>query len=75
MPAPAYALAEPDATRLLIAAIRAGGLNRARIRDALAGGEPFVGATGEIRFDGTGGNVSPPVLMVIPDGGFVRQAE
>ncbi len=56
-----------DATQLVIAAIRAGGLNRARIRDALAGGVPYAGVTGEIRFDGTGSNTTPPVLAVIQD--------
>ncbi|MCP4654579.1 MAG: ABC transporter substrate-binding protein, partial [bacterium] len=61
-----------DATQLVVAAIRAGGLNRARIRDALAAGEPFAGVSGEIRFDGSGGNVGAPVLKVIRGGRFVR---
>ena len=60
-----------DGMNLLIRAIRAGGLNRAKIRDALAGVEVFHGVTGEIRFDGSGSNVSPPILTVIRDGRFV----
>jgi branched-chain amino acid transport system substrate-binding protein len=56
---------------LLIRAIRAAGLNRAKIRDALAEIKSFHGVTGEIRFDGSGSNVSPPVLVVVRDGRFV----
>jgi branched-chain amino acid transport system substrate-binding protein len=59
-----------DGMNLLIRAIRAGGLNRAKIRDALAEIKRFQGVTGEIRFDGSGSNVSPPVLVVVRDGRF-----
>ena len=60
-----------DGMNLLIRAIQTGGLNRARIRDALAEIEVFHGVTGEIRFDGSGSNVSPPVLVMVRDGRFV----
>lgn len=60
-----------DSMNLLFQAIRAGGLNRAKIRDALAEIEVFHGVTGEIRFNGSGGNVSPPVLAVVRDGRFL----
>jgi len=47
-----------DGMHLLIRAIRAGGLNRAKIRDAMAEIKSFHGVTGEIRFDGSGSNVT-----------------
>ena len=53
--APDYAAALAyDATRLLIAAIRQAGPNRARIREALVQLSPWAGIAGLIRFDGTG---------------------
>jgi branched-chain amino acid transport system substrate-binding protein len=45
-----------DATRLLLAAIRRAGPNRARLREALLQMSPWAGLAGEIRFDGTGQN-------------------
>lgn len=45
-----------DATRLLIAAIRHAGPNRARIREALAQPAPWPGVAGPVDFDGTGRN-------------------
>jgi branched-chain amino acid transport system substrate-binding protein len=52
-----------DATRLLIDAIRRGGLNRVRVREALTEGAPWIGLAGPIRFDGTGQNVRTNVAM------------
>jgi len=52
-----------DGMQLLIAAVHSAGLNRARIRDALAEMQPYAGITGEIRFDGSGSNTAPPVLL------------
>ena len=46
-----------DAVRMLVDAIRAGGLNRARIRDALADLSPWVGTAGAVRWDGLGRNI------------------
>jgi ABC-type branched-subunit amino acid transport system substrate-binding protein len=45
-----------DAARLLIAAIRTAGLNRARIRDALADLSPWRGVSGVIEWDAIGQN-------------------
>jgi ABC-type branched-subunit amino acid transport system substrate-binding protein len=46
-----------DATRLLIAATRQGGLNRTRIREALITLSPWQGIAGTIQWDGTGQNL------------------
>ena len=54
-----------DGLNLLIAAIRQAGLNRARIRDALATPRSYTGATGEIRFDGSGSNTARPVILTL----------
>ncbi|TWU35999.1 ABC transporter substrate-binding protein [Novipirellula artificiosorum] len=50
------AAASYDATVLLIDAIRSSGLNRARIRDGVAGLSPWRGITGTIVWDGLGSN-------------------
>ena len=61
-----------DATRLLLAAVRAGGFNRARVRQALLDLSPWPGITGPIHFDGTGQNTSANVRMgTIRDGAVV----
>lgn len=55
--APDYAAAHSyDATRMLIAAVREAGLNRARIRDAVRNISPWYGATGAIVWDPLGSN-------------------
>ena len=46
-----------DAANLLLEAVRRGGTNRARIREALAGLSGYVGVTGEYNWDNGGGNV------------------
>ncbi|MHC4399058.1 MAG: ABC transporter substrate-binding protein [Planctomycetota bacterium] len=70
--APDYAAAHTyDAVRLLIAAVRRAGLNRARIRDALAGLSPYSGTTGTIRWDPLGSNTRPVGLGTIRDGRVV----
>jgi len=51
-----------DALTLTLAAIRQGGLNRARIRDALAATDVRL-ASGRLRFDGLGGNPAEPVVL------------
>jgi ABC-type branched-subunit amino acid transport system substrate-binding protein len=60
-----------DAARLVIRAIEKAGLNRARIRDELAG-TSFSGVTGRISFDSLGGNRSEPILMSLKEGRWVR---
>ena len=52
-----------DATRLLLAAIRHAGPNRARIRESLAQLSPWPGIAGPICFDGTGQNTRTNVCM------------
>ena len=55
--APDYAAAQAyDSTRLLIAAIRKAGLNRARIRDAVQEISPWHGVSGTIQWDPVGQN-------------------
>ena len=60
-----------DTARLVIAAIDSAGLNRARIRDALAR-ISFDGITGKIEFDSLRGNVATPVLMTVKSGRWTR---
>jgi len=57
-----------DAVRMLIAAIRKAGLNRAGIRDAVAGLAPWTGVTGAVRWDGLGSNTRAPSLGTITAG-------
>ncbi len=70
--APDYAAAHTyDAFRLVIAAIRSAGLNRARIRDAIRKLSPYPGVTGPIRWDPLGSNTRPVSLGTIREGGVV----
>ena len=57
-----------DSVRVVVAAIRGAGLNRARIRDAIAALPPYVGASGPIEWDEFGQNRRPPVLAMIRSG-------
>jgi branched-chain amino acid transport system substrate-binding protein len=57
-----------DATKLLIRAIQAGGLNRAKIRDAIRGLSPWQGSAGEVKWDAVGQNSRTPGLGTIRDG-------
>ncbi len=50
-----------DATRLLVAAIRQAGPNRARIREALISLTPWPGLAGPVHFDGTGQNTTAAI--------------
>jgi len=61
-----------DTARLVVAAIESAGLNRARIRDALAG-IAFEGITGRIAFDSLRGNSATPVLMTARNGRWERE--
>jgi ABC-type branched-subunit amino acid transport system substrate-binding protein len=54
-----------DSVRMLIAAIRKAGLNRARIRDAVAGLSPWTGVTGAVRWNGLGSNTRAAPLGTI----------
>jgi branched-chain amino acid transport system substrate-binding protein len=57
-----------DAVRVVVAAIRKAGLNRARIRDAIAAQPPYDGAGGRIEWDEYGQNRRAPVLAAIRSG-------
>ena len=64
-PAPAAAQAY-DAVRVLAAALRRSGPNRARLRDALAGLSRYAGASGVISFDHAGNELSDVTLVRLP---------
>jgi len=57
-----------DSTRLLIAAIRRAGLDRAQIRAALAELSPWTGASGTIRWDEIGRNARRARLGTVRNG-------
>ena len=59
-----------DGMNLILRAVRAGGLNRARIRDALFGLETHDGVSGKIIFDTNMSNVAPLWLAVVEHGRF-----
>ncbi len=67
--APDYAASHAyDSARLLVAAIRRAGLDRARIRTALAELSPWQGASGTIQWDPIGRNSRGARLGTIRDG-------
>jgi branched-chain amino acid transport system substrate-binding protein len=69
---PDYATAHTyDATRLLIHAIRKAGLNRARIRDAVAGVSIWNGVGGVLTWDRLGQNERPVQLGTLEQGRVV----
>jgi hypothetical protein len=73
---PDYAAAHTyDAVRLLVAAVRKAGLNRARIRDALRQLAPWEGATGTINWDALGANTRGAGLGTIRRGRVVSAAD
>ena len=61
LPSPT-ALGAYDAVRLVAAALRESGPNRARLRDSLAKARNFPGVSGAISFDGAGNNQAAFVL-------------
>lgn len=62
-----------DAVQLAIAAIRRGGLNRARIGDALHELAPFPGVTGSLSWDKLGSTVKDVPLGTIQDGQILQR--
>src|SRR5208337_90376 len=64
-PTPAAAQAY-DAVRLLAAALRRSGPNRARLRDALAALSGYAGASSVISFDHAGNDLSDVTLVPLP---------
>jgi branched-chain amino acid transport system substrate-binding protein len=65
LPTPAATQAY-DAVRILAAALRRSGPNRARLRDALAELSPYAGASGVISFDHAGNDLSDVTLVRLP---------
>ena len=57
-----------DAAVMLVNAIRKAGLNRARIRDAVADMSGFLGLAGKVAWDNGGGNMVVPVPVKVRDG-------
>lgn len=64
-----------DAMYMLYRAINLGGLNRARIRDALATTKNFHGVTGEISFNHMQNDIRPVIFAQIKGGKFVPYEE
>lgn len=58
-----------ESTRLLMAAIRRAGLNRARIGDAVRELSPWKGTAASIEWDPLGQNRSPIILGTVPSAG------
>ncbi|MBN1443286.1 MAG: ABC transporter substrate-binding protein, partial [Planctomycetes bacterium] len=63
-----------DAVRLLIEALEESGLNRARLRDALARLSPYAGIGGTIHWDPTGQNRRPVAALAVVRGGRFEPA-
>jgi branched-chain amino acid transport system substrate-binding protein len=57
-----------DTMNILMQAICRAGLNRGRIRDALAGVEQYKGVTGLMRFDPNSKNIEPLFLATVRNG-------
>ena len=57
-----------DAMQILLNAICRAGLNRGRIRDALAGTENYKGVTGDMVFDPNSKNIAPLFLAHVHNG-------
>lgn len=66
-----YAAHAYDGTRMLLAAISRAGLNRYRIRDALAAVRKFPGVTGTITMDRVYSHRGPVSLATVRQGSFV----
>jgi len=54
-----------DAVRLLVQSLRKSGLNRARLREAIASLGDYQGVTGGVSWDHAGGNQAQPVLRTL----------
>jgi ABC-type branched-subunit amino acid transport system substrate-binding protein len=70
-PPDAYAAHSYDGTQMVIEAIRKAGLNRYRIRDALAAMTRWEGVTGEIVMDDVFTNRRPVCVATVKGGRFV----
>ena len=61
-----------EAARMVVTAVERVGLNRARIRDELARMR-YDGLTGEVAFNGLGGNRRQPLLVLLRARRWVRR--
>lgn len=66
-----YAAHSYDGANMIIKAIRGAGLNRYRIRDALADMKRYHGITGEIIFDDAYSDRGPVVMATVRNGEFI----
>jgi ABC-type branched-subunit amino acid transport system substrate-binding protein len=66
-----YAAHAYDGAQMVVGAIRKGGLNRYRIRDALAEITTYQGVTGEIKMDNVHADRGPVTLATVRDGGWI----
>ena len=73
-PPDAAAALGADAVRIVAAAVRAAGLNRARIRDAVRALSPWSGASGRVSWDPRGRTERRPALGTWHAGRLVRGA-
>ncbi|MFN8093099.1 MAG: ABC transporter substrate-binding protein [Vicinamibacteria bacterium] len=71
-PPDAAAALGADAVRVVAAAVRAAGLNRARIRDAVRALSPWSGASGRVSWNPRGRNERRPALATWHGGRLVR---
>ncbi len=62
-----------DAANLVVEAVHQVGLNRVLIRDYLMGMRAYRGVAGEMLFDATSNNISPPFLAEISGGRVVAR--
>ena len=67
----AYAAHAYDGAMMITQAIHKAGLNRYRIRDALAEMKPYHGVTGEIIFDDAYSDRGPCIMATVRNGHFV----
>jgi branched-chain amino acid transport system substrate-binding protein len=66
-----YAAHAYDGTKMILRAIETAGLNRYRIRDALAAMSPYYGVTGEMVFDDAYSDRGPVIMATVRGGRFV----
>jgi ABC-type branched-subunit amino acid transport system substrate-binding protein len=70
VPPDAFAALAYDTMNILLQSICRAGLNRGRIRDALAGVEQYKGVAGEMVFDPNSKNIVPMYLAAVKNGRY-----
>lgn len=69
----AFAAYGYDAAGLVVAAVRRGGLNRARIRDEIMSLRQYQGVAGPVEMSPTANSITPPHLVQVEGGRFVAR--